>query len=525
MAKLRFPWLLAVAVMGAWLLAVLLWTPAASRGSGSGLPYDWPAAADVDDGGCRCLRLESASGVMTEAARERMWAAYRLSDAHAAPDATQLSTRGPLRDRDALMKPVLAELRRSIRAFRRDRVTAAADAAELLRRAVGDVWVLVFDNRVYVAEGFVNHVKREGHATMVKAAADLVGLPNALYAVSTATSGANGCGEGEPLRLAVNKQVGYDQCGVLIPNTYFGKGNLTEWARECTATAPPFGARRPVALYRGSLHLRNQTEDQNTCARAEYGNYARLASFAASLEAPDRVDSKRTGQHPDPAKALAPPPVCAAFAPATGLKPGTPIHGAYLGDEEYRRHKYLLNLPGALKGSYSRNLNKLWRDGSVVLQWVAPYVEWYYPALRDRVTHVAVGRRSVADTVRALEANPAAAAAIGAAGKEIHDTFLCPLCLAGFLKATLEALRDHLGLGLVLDDRAAASAFFRAHVPCDRVVEVVDYAVEGDKKSYPMRALAPDDPAHPCRGGGPAPNAGWGRDHEWALRRLGRVAA
>ena len=40
----------------------------------------------------------------------------------------------------------------------------------------------------------------------------------------------------------------------------------------------------------------------------------------------------------------------------------------------------------------------------------------------------------------------------------------------------------------------AASAFFRAQLPCDRVVEVVDYAVEGDKKSYPMRSLAPDDP-------------------------------
>ena len=80
-----------------------------------------------------------------------------------------------------------------------------------------------------------------------------------------------------------------------------------------------------------------------------------------------------------------------------------------------------------------------------------------------------------------------------------------------------------MGLGLVLDDRAAASAFFRAHLPCDRVVEVVDYAVEGDKKSYPMRALAPDDPAHPCRGGGPVPNVGWGRDHEWALQRLKRA--
>ena len=47
---------------------------------------------------------------------------------------------------------------------------------------------------------------------------------------------------------------------------------------------------------------------------------------------------------------------------------------------------------------------------------------------------VTVARHSVADAVRALEANPAAARAIGAAGKQIHDVFLCPRCLAEYFR-------------------------------------------------------------------------------------------
>ena len=55
---------------------------------------------------------------------------------------------------------------------------------------------------------------------MMKQAQALVGLPNALYQLSTATYGSDGC-EAEPLMLTINKEFGYDQCGVLIPNTYF----------------------------------------------------------------------------------------------------------------------------------------------------------------------------------------------------------------------------------------------------------------------------------------------------------------
>ena len=98
--------------------------------------------------------------------------------------------------------------------------------------------------------------KHPGHATMLREAADLVGLPNALYSLTTETTGPNdGCQKSGPIELTINKQLGYDQCGVLIPNSYFGgnkgnKGNLTAWAKENKESrrdAVPFDQRRPVA--------------------------------------------------------------------------------------------------------------------------------------------------------------------------------------------------------------------------------------------------------------------------------------
>ena len=77
-----------------------------------------------------------------------------------------------------------------------------------------------------------------------------------------------------------------------------------------------------------------------------------------------------------------------------------------------------------------------------------------------------MSRHSVAETVRALEANPVAAEAIGSAGREIHETFLCPRCLSNWLRTTLEAYHEHLGLGLVLDDASAqAQSMFAQYVP------------------------------------------------------------
>lgn len=147
-------------------------------------------------------------------------------------------------------------------------------------------------------------------------------------------------------------------------------------------------------------------------------------------------------------------------------------------------------------------------------------MEWYSPALRDGENMIRVARHSVADTVRALEANPAVAEAIGRAGREIHDTFLCPICLANWLKTTLEAYHEHLGLGRVLDDPGEASNFFRAHLPCDRMIELTR---EGHPRVRPMNA---DDPVHPCRKGGLQTNASWwAADNTAALGQLRRAEA
>ena len=205
----------------------------------------------------------------------------------------KLSTRGP-RNATELRDRVRAETRRSLRRYRAEPVVDGRLAEALLARAcagtklrgasvtklrrastLGETlaemtaqartvshrkswdrsWVLVYANRVYVEERFWNRSKHPGHATMLKDAADLVGLPNALYLLTTETTGPNdGCSDnGGPLELTINKQLGYDQCGILVPNTYFGDnhGNLTAWAKEnkdARRGSVPFEERRPVAL-------------------------------------------------------------------------------------------------------------------------------------------------------------------------------------------------------------------------------------------------------------------------------------
>ena len=87
--------------------------------------------------------------------------------------------------------------------------------------------------------------------------------------------------------------------------------------------------------------------------------------------------------------------------------------------------------------------------------------------------------------------------------------------LANWLKTTLGAYSQHLGLGLILDDASTASKFFRAHLPCDRMIEVMR---EGHPRARPMDA---DDPEHPCRKGGPRTNESWWlAENEAAVEQL-----
>ena len=200
----------------------------------------------------------------------------------------------------------------------------------------------------------------------------------------------------------------------------------------------------------------------------------------------------------------------------SGLKAKARIDGKFLDDKDYRNHKYLLNLPGAASGSYSKNLNHLWRTGSVVMQWVHPFVEWYHPALEHGVTHLDVARYSVADYVKALEKDPETGERLGKEARRIHDTLLCPRCLAAFLKETFEAVSKHLGQALVLDDGKRLAELLREHADCSTMAEVDEYR---DHHHLPA-LLREDDPIHPCRKGGPVSNKNWKRDHEAMEKRL-----
>ena len=271
-------------------------------------------------------------------------------------------------------------------------------------------------------------------------------------------------------------------------------------------------------MYRGSLHPDpdNVFSSERMCSEVAYGNYARIAAFASSLDHPDEVDAKCVdGKHH---ACKLPPPSCVGIVNDfnSGLKAKAKIDGKYLKDEEYRNHKYLLNLPGAASGSYSKNLNHLWRTGSVVMQWVHPFVEWYHPALEHGVTHLDVARYSVAEYVKQLEKDPETAERLGSEARRIHDTLLCPRCLAAFLVETFEAVSKHLGQSLVLDDGKRIAELLREHADCSTMAEVDEYR---DHHHLPA-LLKEDNPIHPCRKGGPISNKNWKRDHAAMEARL-----
>uniref|UniRef100_A0A7S4PFL5 Glycosyl transferase CAP10 domain-containing protein n=1 Tax=Paramoeba aestuarina TaxID=180227 RepID=A0A7S4PFL5_9EUKA len=143
--------------------------------------------------------------------------------------------------------------------------------------------------------------------------------------------------------------------------------------------------------------------------------------------------------------------------------------------EHFSKYRYLLNLPGAKSGSYSRNLNVLWNSGSVVLLWDAPFVEWYFPALSHGRTHLAVVYNTASKTIESVEANPRVAHDLVKNALEIHQTFLCPSCIRKSTMDVLRALHQHFGMDLILNNNTAPGIFKQMNsnklLHCEDLVE------------------------------------------------------
>ena len=215
---------------------------------------------------------------------------------------------------------------------------------------------------------------------MVREACQLLGCPNVIYDFASETTGGSGCDQ-RTLKLAINKEVGYEQCGVLVPNSVIWRGPRQFDHVGQRSQRPRFEA-GTLLFQKGQGHVPRKSlhpdpdnvfSSERMCSEVAYGNYARIAAFASSLDHPEEVDAKCVdGKHH---ACKLPPPSCVGIVNDfnSGLKAKAKIDGKYLKDEEYRNHKYLLNLPGAASGSsYSKKLNHLWRTGSVVMQWVHP---------------------------------------------------------------------------------------------------------------------------------------------------------
>ena len=362
--------------------------------------------------------------------------------------------------------------------------------------------VLILDGKMIVDKRFLegNNNKCKKHAGFVvsmlaefhtSSASGKRGLPNSAYKFSTSSIGEEKGKEREPWFVMAKDTI--DRAGVLIPNPYFEMMTDWHWYRShlhAVANERPFDRRRKAAFWRGAIRNRADPKRRANQCKFDLGNYARLKAASLSVSDPDLVNVKCAGlakceprDDPDFCDGVAdapPMPYDTEAMVRAAKRPKLISDEEWTMQDDFSRHKYVLNLPGSTHGSYSRNLNHLWSLGSVVLQWATRAVEWYYPALVDGENYVVVDGESLVPTVKRLQADPAEAHRLVQGARHVDKAFLCAECIADHFRRALEAVRDHWREDLVLDDPCALQAFLEddetaAALGCDDLdlVEIV----------------------------------------------------
>jgi len=253
--------------------------------------------------------------------------------------------------------------------------------------------------------------------------------------------------------LAIAKRYGYDQCGILIPNCYFDSRDWDETVAgivNSNATKIPLEAKDKRVFWRGAI--RNEMAVPKGRCVLEGGNFARAEAVALSVAKPDLFDIK-CQEKCTPRDDVKMPCSEFTFDPTTraALKKLKSIKSDYVPRDDFGRYQYLLNLPGSVSGSYSRNLNHLWLVGSIVAMWDAPFVEFYYPALEEGDTHVAFDRTTAESTLKAV--TPERSERLLKNARRVGEELLCPDCLANYWRLVIAKMRAHFKLADVLDNR------------------------------------------------------------------------
>jgi len=83
--------------------------------------------------------------------------------------------------------------------------------------------------------------------------------------------------------------------------------------------------------------------------------------------------------------------------------------------KDYSRYRYVIHMPGAATGSYSRNLQFMWFHEAIVVVWRGIGFEWYYPQLLDGVNCVVADSSDMHIKLGALARRPTDQAKLTAA--------------------------------------------------------------------------------------------------------------
>ena len=100
----------------------------------------------------------------------------------------------------------------------------------------------------------------------------------------------------------------------------------------------------------------------------------------------------------------------------------------------------------AVGGAAPPSRSEVWYYGAAVLLWRSDVQEWYYPALREGITHVTIDSHNVARTVVELKKDDKAARRMAIEARNVHENHLCPSCLLEHWTYVLTKYNSRFGL-------------------------------------------------------------------------------
>jgi hypothetical protein len=208
----------------------------------------------------------------------------------------------------------------------------------------------------------------------------------------------------------------YHKAGLLVPNPFFvdpGQWDVFANSMHAIALSRPPAGRINRAIWRGAC-------GPGAAARLE------LLGVAAKHDVIDAAFTNADGYIS-----------IAACIDAVGAESGMPVElretikannpdatakSREVHQKDYSRYRYVIHMPGAATGSYSRNLQFMWFHEAIVVVWRGIGFEWYYPQLLDNVNCVVADSSDIFAKLSALSQNPRKEAKLAAATWPFYQT-------------------------------------------------------------------------------------------------------